>query len=136
MYDLERIAKIIADLERYYIDLENLKITSSSMSRERFYSLSMLLFATLNRLIDLAQEIIRAKRLGIPTSYREVFFFLEKEKLLSHSLSGELQSLASRRNVLAHEYFGVTEKDIYSLYLKMVVGKKFIVEVQKLIRKK
>jgi len=42
MYDLERIAKIIADLERYYGDLENLKINSHSMSKERFYSLSML----------------------------------------------------------------------------------------------
>lgn len=136
MYDLERIAKIIADLERYYIDMDNLKINSPSMTKERFYSLSMLLFATLNRIIDLGQEVIRAKKLGLPTSYKEVFQILEKEKVISTALSRDLQYLAARRNVLAHEYFDITEATIYLLYTKIKVGKKFMGEVHKLLSKK
>ena len=69
MYDLEKIGKIIADLERYFADLEKLKVNSPAMSKERFYSLSMLLFATLNRTIDLGQELVHGRKLGMPTSY-------------------------------------------------------------------
>ena len=90
----------------------------------------------MNRLIDLGQEIIRAKKLGLPNSYKEVFQILEKKKVISQTLARDLQYLASRRNVLAHEYFDITEETIYALYTKIKIGKKFMQEVQKLVRKK
>lgn len=136
MNDTERIVKIVADLDRYYRDLDSMSVKSPIMTKERFYSLSMILFSILNRLIDLGQEIIRGKNLGVPSSYKEVFQVLAKEKILSPTLSTELQYLAARRNVLAHEYFDVTERDIYGIYLKIAVGKKFIVEVKKLLLRK
>lgn len=136
MYDLERVTKILADLERYYVDLEAMPVTSSLMSKERFYSLSMLLFAILNRIIDLGQEVVRGQKLGSPSSYKEVFQILAKEKVVSITLSKELQYLAARRNVLAHSYFDVTEQSIYDIYTKIRVGIKFMAEVRKLLLKK
>ena len=41
MYDLEKIGKIIADMERYFKTMEELKLQSPILSTERFYSLSM-----------------------------------------------------------------------------------------------
>ncbi len=133
MYDLEKIGKIIADTEHYFLDLDKLKIESSKMSRERFYSLSMLLFALLNRGIDLAQEIIRERKLGMPTSYREIFQILEKDKLIPVPLSKELQYLVSQRNVLAHEYFNITEQTIYSIFRRIKAIKDFIKIVRALV---
>ena len=34
MYDLERIARAIADIERYFVDMESLNIKDANMSNE------------------------------------------------------------------------------------------------------
>lgn len=132
-YNLEKIGKIIADLERYFADLEKLKVDRPAMSTERFYSLSMLLFSILNRAIDLGEEIVRGQKIGLPASYRNIFQMLEKEKLISPDLSQQLQYLAARRNVLAHEYFDVTEQSIFIIYRKIGAVKVFKSVVQSLL---
>jgi len=126
MYDIEKIGKIIADLERYFANLEELKVSSSVMTTERFYSLSMVLFAILNRTMDLGQEIVRGKKLGMPASYKEIFQILQREKLIDSDLSQKLQHLANQRNVLAHEYFDVTEKSIYAIYLRINIVQELV----------
>ncbi len=48
MYDIERITRIIGGIERYLNVLDSMKIkNASSLNKERFYSLSMILFAML-----------------------------------------------------------------------------------------
>lgn len=133
MYDLEQIGKIIADLERYFQDLEDYTIRDSNMTTEQFYGVSMLLFAMLNRTIDLGKEIICGRKRGMPTSYKEIFQILEKERLISEGLSQELQWLAGQRNVLAHEYFDVTKKSIYLVYTKRKAMKDFMERGRKLV---
>lgn len=135
MYDLERVGKIVADIERYFVDVEKLKVTGASMSRERFYSLSMLLFAILNRALDLGQELVRGRKLGMPGSYKEIFQLLEREKVIPADLSRQLQYLASQRNVLAHEYFDVTEESIFQVYTKIGAAKELVNIVRKLLRR-
>ena len=133
MYDVEKIGKIIADLDRYFVDLDKLKVGRPPMSTQSFYSLSMLLFAILNRTIDLGQEIIRGRVLGMPTSYKEIFQILEKEKIIPKQMSQNLQFLAARRNVLAHEYFDVTEESIFAIYLKIKVVQEFKKQIIQLL---
>lgn len=133
MYNLEKIGKIVADIEHYFADLEKLKVDSPAMSTERFYSLSMLLFSLLNRALDLGEEIVRGQKLGLPASYKEIFQILEKAKVISASLSQQLQYLASRRNVLAHEYFDVTEQSIFVIYRKIGAVKEFMQVVRTLL---
>jgi len=133
MYDLERISKILADLEKYFRDLDYFKVESATMSTEQFYGLSMLLFAMLNRTIDLGKEIIRGQKLGMPASYREIFQIMEKEKSISSELSQRLQQLTNQRKVLAQEYFDVTEQSIYSIYLRINVIKEFMRIARELI---
>ena len=133
MYDVEQIGKIIADIEKYFRDIVHLKVENTNMTTEQFYALSMILFTILNRTIDLGKEIIRGKKLGMPYSYKEIFQMLEKEKLISHSLSHELQWLAGQRNVLAHEYFDVTEKSIFAIYVRIKVIKEFTLRARELV---
>ena len=96
------------------------------MNEERFYSLSMILFTILNRTIDLGEEIIRAKKIGMPGSYQSIFQVLEREKLISADLSQTLQYLTKQRNVLAHEYFDITLKSIFLISQRMNTVKDFI----------
>ena len=74
MYDIERIGKIISDIEKYLRDLEELKIKKIEdlEDKRNFYALSMALFSALNRTIDLVSEIVMANDLGIPTTYRDI----------------------------------------------------------------
>ncbi|MEK6969303.1 MAG: HepT-like ribonuclease domain-containing protein [Nanoarchaeota archaeon] len=137
MLDQERLLKIIGDTEKYFKDLEELKIKSAeSLSKERFYSVSMLLFAILNRAISLGEEIVRANRMGTPSSYKEIFGLLKRNKVISNDLEKKLEFLVSKRNVLAHEYQDITEESIYQLYVKIGAVKEFMESVKKHIRSK
>ncbi len=73
-YDREQVTKILADIERYMKDLQELGISHRDDldDRRNLYALSMLLFSIINRALDLADEVILTNRLGMPSSYREI----------------------------------------------------------------
>jgi len=136
MYDLERITRAIADIERYFKDMESLNIKDADMSNEKFYSLSMLLFAILNRAIDIGNEVIKANGLGMPISYKEIFMILGKNKLISRELEVNLVQLSGLRNVLSHEYYDVSKEKVFEAYKKIGAIKEFSKVVKKLASKK
>jgi len=88
-YDTERISAIISDIGRYRNDLLDLSITSPADLHDKrtFYAASMILFAILNRTIDLGNEIIIAHGFGVPTTYRDIFTILEKENMTERDLA-------------------------------------------------
>ncbi len=67
--------------------------------------------------------------------HKEIFQLLEKAKLISADLSQKLQSLASKRNLLAHEYFDVTEESIFMVYQKVGVVKELVKITRSLLSK-
>lgn len=95
-------------------------------SKERFYAVSMLLFSLINRAIDLGEEIVADKKLGLPGTYREIFYLLEKHKIISKELSKDLSSLVYFRNLAAHEYHTFTENDVYSAFHKIRSVQQFV----------
>jgi len=132
----ERILKISGDLNRYFNDLKELNIKGvESLTKEKFYSLSMIMFAILNRAIDLGEEVIRDNQMGIASSYKEIFQILKRNKIISDDLSKRMQSLVSMRNVLAHEYFDVTEESIYHVYEQIGSVKKLMEQIKQFILK-
>ena len=68
MFDLERLTKIISDIYRYPDDLERMKIKDPRDldGTKNFYAVSMILFALINRVIDLGDEIVTSRNLGVP----------------------------------------------------------------------
>jgi len=78
MYDIERTARIISDIEKYLRDLEELDIKEARdlADKRNFYAISMVLFSILNRTIDLGEELVMANNLGMPSTYREIFKLL------------------------------------------------------------
>lgn len=54
--------------------------------------------------IDLANMLIRRRRLGIPSESRESFGILSREKAIPADLAERLQKMVGFRNVAVHQY--------------------------------
>lgn len=54
--------------------------------------------------IDLANMLIRLKRLGIPTESRESFSILVREKLIDPEFGTRLERMVGFRNLAVHRY--------------------------------
>ena len=136
MYDRERIGKIMSDIERYFRDLEglNIKRVEDLEDKKNFYAISMLLFSILNRTIDLGNEIIMANNLGMPSSYKEIFRLLIKNKFINRNIGEELSNLVFYRNLLSHEYYDLTEEDGFEVFRRINIVKKFVEGTKDILR--
>jgi uncharacterized protein YutE (UPF0331/DUF86 family) len=54
--------------------------------------------------IDLANHLIRIKKLGAPITSRDSFDLLQKEGIISEKLSVNLKKMVGFRNIAVHEY--------------------------------
>lgn len=54
--------------------------------------------------IDLANMLVRARALGIPTESREGFSILEREGLLPPALALRMRAMVGFRNLVVHQY--------------------------------
>jgi len=137
MYDVERIGKIISDIEKYLRDLKELDIKEAKdlADRRNYYAISMVLFSILNRAIDLGEEIVMANNLGMPSTYKEIFRLLVKNKLIDANLGEGLSNLVFYRNLLSHEYYELSEKDVFDVSEKINIVKKLAGRTKELLRR-
>lgn len=135
MYDKERIGTLIGDLERYFKDLEGLKINKLNQleDKKNFYSVSMLLFSIMNRVIDLGEEIVASNNLGVPATYKDIFHFLWKGKIINKHMKDELSALSSYRNAFSHDYHNFSENDVFEALLKISIVTIFLKKIKKTI---
>ncbi|MBI5036453.1 DUF86 domain-containing protein [Candidatus Micrarchaeota archaeon] len=135
MYDLQRLKQIFLDMDRYFGDLASLNARHASDLRDRktFYAASMVLFSILNRAIDLGEEIVAAKKLGVPSTYRDIFRLLSEASLIDGKLEKELSSLVGYRNMLAHEYSDFSEKDVFRILNSVHAVRLFSQKMQQLV---
>ena len=54
--------------------------------------------------IDMANALIKEKKLGLPKESRESFALLERARIIPADLSKKLQGMIGFRNILVHEY--------------------------------
>jgi len=101
---------------------------------KNFYAVSMILFTLINRVIDLGDEIVTSRNLGVPGTYREIFNLLERGKVIDKELASDLSNLVYQRNILAHEYHNLTAKDVFRTYRRVYVIRKFVERVKENIK--
>jgi uncharacterized protein YutE (UPF0331/DUF86 family) len=109
-YDGERIGRISGQIDQYLKDLDLFSMEETDLvnDRVRFYALSMLLFSHPDCLIDLGSEIVAARDLGIPSTYRQVFSLLAEEGVIDQDTLRTMSVLVPYRNRLAREYGEIT----------------------------
>lgn len=132
----DRLIKIYSDLNRFFLDLKAINITSSNDLTEniKYHAVSMLLFSILNRTIDLGEEIILKKGFSLPDSYKSVFEILNKEKIISNEDYQKLREMVNLRNLIAHQYYAFDENDIFKVYSDLDVISKFITTSQSIFK--
>lgn len=135
MYDKERIAKIIVDIERYTRDLNQLDKRQLE-DPKTYYAASMLLFAIANRAIDLGDAIVTGGELGFPGTYRNIFSILAQNGIISVELEKRLSDLVYYRNLVSHEYTDVKKEDIVMFWKKITVVSDFVMRIKIYLQKK
>ncbi len=112
----------------------NVKEEEDLTGKERFYAVSMLTFSIMNRCIDLANEIISACKFGIPHSYRDLFEYLYRENVIDKDVRDKMVTLVYYRNLIAHEYHEIDEKEILTLVKVIGVSEIFLEQVRDFIK--
>jgi uncharacterized protein YutE (UPF0331/DUF86 family) len=133
--DRERIVKIVSDVEKYTKDLEEMSIrTADDLTKmEKYYATSMIMFSLLNRVIDLAQEVVVGRKLGMPSSYREVFRILRERSFISKEMLVEMEKFVELRNALSHEYYRISSGEIFRAVKNIGVVRKFVEDMKRKI---
>ena len=77
-----------------------------------FSALSMEYFQAINSAIDLGEYLVSKYNLGIPSTYREIFEILHKNKIISDEILSGMKKLIFYRNLMAREYYTIEAKDL------------------------
>lgn len=137
MYDLEKINVIIRDIDKYFLELKNIGLNKENIDvPEKFYSSSMVVFSILNRMIDLAEEIIIKNEFGMPSSYEQYFQILAEKGLIDKPMGEELKRLVKDRNLFAHQYYDLERKQVLSISKRIYTIRDFVERVKKIINRK
>ena len=94
----------------------------------------MILFSLLNRVFYLGSEMAIAHNLGIPGTYREIFVMLRKNGIIENDLAHEMIGLVTFRNLLSHEYHGISEETLYNLTKKIASIRQFVGIMKEMIQ--
>ncbi len=106
-----RLASIIARLEKHRKKAKELAKKDIS-NYFIFTSLAMKCFQAVNSAIELGEYIVSVKKLGFPSKYREIFELLYENKLISKKTLNCIKRLIFLRNLIAHEYYQITEREL------------------------
>lgn len=135
MYDTQRIGKLISDIEKYIKELEDYNLTIQDLRESKnYYASSMLIFSILNRLIDLGGEIISSEHLGAPNTYQDIMDILAKGNVINKVQAEELKKLIGKRNVFAHFYEELNEKEVFNTIREINKIEKFLQTIKKRIK--
>lgn len=93
------IERCVLQIRKYYAQAENFRENSL---RQDAISANLQRIADL--CIDLANHIIKNKKLGLPTSASESFKILADRQIIDQQLSAKLMGMVGFRNILVHQY--------------------------------
>ena len=135
MAEIDKINKNFRTIEKYYDFLKNYSFKDEiefENSFEEYLAVSMALFNMLNATIEISEELIQEKKLDFPSSYRNIFEILRKNKLLSNDLAKKLINYMFQRNMLAHQYDDLNPSKILDLFNDREIFLDFVKEVKSL----
>jgi uncharacterized protein YutE (UPF0331/DUF86 family) len=71
--------------------------------------------------IDLANYIIKKKKLGIPVSSSESFELLAKSRIIENTLSDKMKKMVGFRNIAVHEYQSINLEIVENVIISGLV---------------
>ncbi len=133
MIDKEQVSIMLKDVERYFSDLNLIHLENRKELEipEKRYAISMLIFSIMNRIIDISNEVLIGSSLQVPGTYKDSFEILANAKIISYPTSEKMINLAKFRNIIAHEYYRLSNEELYSLKKKIFDVEKFLEEIRR-----
>ncbi len=125
-----KFLQAILRFERHLKGIEKLK--GENLSDYLIYNtLAMECFQGANALIEIGEQVVSRHRLGLPSSYAEVFLLLHKGGFLGEEELGKARRLVFLRNLIAHEYHRMTEDELLEMANLLIDMKEFVERMKK-----
>ena len=128
-----KIKKNISRFERHLKGAKALK--DKNLSDYLIYNtLAMECFQSANALIDIAKAVVIKKKLGSPSTYSEIFEILNKNGIINEEELEKAKRIVFLRNLIAHEYYRIKEKDLKNMVDFLEKMRNFINKVKKMVK--
>lgn len=108
---LRELSDALKDWEKY----QSISIEELREDRDKRNMVLHAMLVSIQAAIDIATYIIAQRGLEKPSTYRETFEILGREKIIAEELADELSDLAGFRNVLVHIYWGLNLDEVYAV---------------------
>ncbi len=108
---LRELNDALEDWEKY----QSISIEELRADRDKRNMVLHAMLVSIQAAIDIATYIIAQRGLEKPSTYRETFEILGREKIIPEELADELSDLAGFRNVLVHIYWGLNLDEVYAV---------------------
>lgn len=95
------IERCVRQIRRYYHTDESIPFEHDHLRQD---AIAMNLQRAAELCIDMANHLIRKRKLGLPQDSRDSFTLLEQEGLIDAELARKLKGMVGFRNILVHEY--------------------------------
>lgn len=123
VYRKESLIKRIEQLREYSHDLKE----TQGISFEHYindkrvkYATERLLFLIAENILDFLDHLLSSRFEVVSDSYEEIMENAYKKALIDDSLYQKLKGLGSFRNILAHEYLNLSDKEVFRNLQKML----------------
>ena len=95
------IERCLQQIDRYYHMETGLSFADDHLRQD---AVAMNLQRIAELTIDIANHLIKVRKLGLPRDSRESFSLLEQAGLIDTEMMRKLQGMVGFRNILVHEY--------------------------------
>ena len=97
----ESIERCVQQIRRYYNKPSDVPFEEDYFTQD---AIAINLQRAFEQCIDLANHVVKVKKLGIPKESKAGFLLLEKAGIIPKALSKQLVGMIGFRNILVHEY--------------------------------
>jgi len=98
------IERCIRQIKLYY---EKESGVSFELDYQKQDAIAMNLQRSCELCIDIANHLIKTRKLGLPRDSRESFVLLQRAGLIDGRMAANLQAMVGLRNVLVHDYINL-----------------------------
>lgn len=122
VYRPRALAERLELLRQYGADLlqwQGLSLDGYLASRTTHYAVERVLFLIAETILDMLDHVLSARHEVVSHSYEETLLNAHRHGLISSSLYGSLRGLGGFRNILAHQYLGLSDATVYEHLVKM-----------------
>jgi uncharacterized protein YutE (UPF0331/DUF86 family) len=97
----ESVERCIEQIHRYYGLSSDIPFEKDYMKQD---AIAINLQRAAEQVIDLANHVIKNRKLGLPKESKETFDILEAASVIPKDLADKLRGMVGFRNILVHQY--------------------------------